>query len=114
GADQAAVLECERLGVTMKPPADPGPDGGFSNEIQLLRAEASGAVYAALASGQLIADRLFYDAEQGVAEAAAAPGNLVTFFESSTGVPATGAVLRWDLIKDRLQWLGAGEMTLGR
>jgi len=107
GAERITELECERLNTLFAiadsapvSTAEPGPD--------LLWAEATGAVYAAHGGRQMIADRLFYDAALGVAEATAAEGNEVTLFDRERGVPLTGTLLRWDLSIDRIDWRGAG------
>ena len=68
--------------------------------IAPLRAEATGAVYFGSAERELIADRLLYDAENGVVIGTAAPGNLVTLFDATRGTPITSRAIRWDLVND--------------
>ncbi|MFG0274785.1 MAG: hypothetical protein ACF8QF_06990 [Phycisphaerales bacterium] len=108
GGDEMTELECERLTAQMTLPSDP------NQEAELRSAEASGAVYVRRGTRQLIADRLLYDASTGVAEATAALGNAVTLFDANNPTPLTGSLLRWDLVRDRLEWRDAGAATTPR
>jgi hypothetical protein len=108
GGEEMTELECERLTARMSLPDDP------DQPAELRSAEASGAVYVRRATRQLIADRLLYDASTGVAEATAALGNAVTLFDANNPTPLTGSLLRWDLVRDRLEWRDAGAATTPR
>ncbi len=107
-SESVTELECERLDAWLA-----GSDA-MAERRTLERVEAAGAVYAAQRGRRLIADLLRYDAASGVAEALAAPGNLVTMFDAGQSSPLTGALLRWDLTRDRVEWLEAGETTAPR
>ncbi|TVQ31857.1 MAG: hypothetical protein EA376_07670 [Phycisphaeraceae bacterium] len=113
GAGAVTELECEQLRAWMDPDAIAEND---DPEIapELRRVEASGAVYAAQRGRQLIGDTLVYDAVSGQLEARAEPGNLVTLFDQAQPTPLTGSVLRWDLLRDRVEWFDAGETTAPR
>ena len=113
GAEEVAQLECERLEATIG--GIPSIEGSSEDDPpSLLGVDCSGAVYMALGERQLIADGLHYDRLQGLAEATAAPGNIVMLFEPTQGIPLSGSVLRWDLVRDRIEWFDAGETTFGR
>ncbi|MFG0256885.1 MAG: hypothetical protein ACF8GE_03180 [Phycisphaerales bacterium JB043] len=112
GADAYTELECELLDASVDLPGSPGTIG--LERTQLRNAIASGAVYARRDTKQLIADRLVYDATRGVAEATAALGNSVTMFDATHPTPLTGSLLRWDVVRDRVEWRDAGEMTVPR
>jgi len=108
GGEELTQLECERLTAHMTLPDDDAQDA------ELRSAEAAGAVYVHRGTRQLIADRLFYDASSGVAEATAAVGNAVTLFDTTNPTPLTGSLLRWDLVRDRIEWRDAGAATSPR
>lgn len=110
---EVAQLECERLETELRVPKAPDATDPEAR-VELIRAEASGAVYAASGARQIIADALIYDGARGVAEAIASPGNLITLFDEQVPAPLTGSVLRWDLIRDRIEWFDAGETTIPR
>lgn len=73
---------------------------GESDQLELVRGEASGAVYFGSSERELIADRLLYDAANGVVIGTAAEGNLVTLFDATRGTPLTSRAIRWDLEND--------------
>lgn len=108
GGEEMTELECERLTAQMVLPDDD------EQQAEVRSAEATGAVYVRRGTRQLIADRLFYDASSGVAEATAAIGNAVTLFDANDPTPLTGSLLRWDLVRDRLEWRDAGAATTPR
>lgn len=113
GEERVTELECERLDAAFAIPNGDGPDRA-ALRAQLTRARATGAVYARQGERELIADRLEFDAEGGVAQAWANEGNLVTIYDPSRPIPLTGSVLRWDLLRDRIEWRGAGTTTAPR
>lgn len=78
------------------------PTGRGSEQADLIKAEANGAVYADYAHQKLLADRFIYDAQNATAEAIAAPGNRVTFYDEKKG-PTVAAKLFWDLRNDRIE-----------
>lgn len=104
GAAMVTELECERLELAFDPDMDAQASADNSG---LLWAQAGGAVYVAQGRRQVIADRLLYDNTLGYAELTAWPGNLVTLFDAATPTPLTGELLRWDLLRDRVEWRGA-------
>lgn len=79
---------------------------------ELISANATGAVYVRSATREMIADSLIYDAQTGIAVAAAAPGNLVTMYEAARGAVYRAARLRWDLIKDEIRVERAEPLTV--
>lgn len=104
GAMRVTELESERLELAF----DPDAVGGASESANdLLWAQAQGAVYVAQGQRQVIADRLLYDGSLGFAELTAWPGNVVTLFDTSVPTPLAGDLLRWDLLRDRVEWRGA-------
>jgi hypothetical protein len=78
-----------------------GESPGVVRSADLLKAEASGAVYAESGGQKLLGDRLVYDAASGVAEATAAPGNRVTLYPRGQQ-PVTARRLLWNLRTDRI------------
>lgn len=108
GAPRVTDLECERLEIAFDPG---GRDETSASSSALLWAQASGAVYLAQGRRQVIADRLLYDGSLGFAEITAAPGNTVTLFDADSPTPLLGDLLRWDLLRDRLEWRGGRAVT---
>jgi len=113
GEDRVTELECERLDAAFAIPSGESSDRA-ALRAQLTRARASGAVYARQGGRELIADRLEFNAEAGVAQAWANDGNLVTIYDPSRPIPLTGSILRWDLLRDRIEWRDAGTVTAPR
>ncbi len=113
GEDRVTELECERLDAAFAIPSGESSDRA-ALRAQLTRARASGAVYARQGGRELIADRLEFNAEAGVAQAWANEGNLVTIYDPSRPIPLTGSILRWDLLRDRIEWRDAGTVTAPR
>jgi hypothetical protein len=112
GSAAYTELECELLDASVDLPGSPGTIG--LERTQLRTATASGAVYARRDTKQLIADRLVYDAARGIAEATASLGNAVTMFDASHPTPLTGSLLRWDVVRDRVEWRDGGGVTVPR
>lgn len=100
-APRVTDLECERLEIAFSPAGADSAGGGVG------WGQASGAVYIAQGRRQVIADRLLYDATLGFAELTASAGNLVTLFDADVPTPLLGEQLRWDLVRDRVEWRGA-------
>lgn len=98
--DQTYELHAERLDATIRETDAEQRTLGQTAHSELLRAEATGAVYFGSAEREMIADRLLYDAENGVVIGTASPGNLVTLFDATTGTPITSRAIRWDLVND--------------
>lgn len=105
GAPKVTELECERLELSFDPNTDDRSSAG--GDSGLLWAQAQGAVYVAQGQRQVIADRLLFDNSLGFAELTAWPGNVVTLFDARTPTPLTGELMRWDLLRDRVDWKGA-------
>ena len=97
-------LECERLEISFDPKRD---DADSAAPGDVLWGQASGAVYVAQGRRQAIADRLLYDGSLGFAELTAWPGNVVMLYDADVPTPLSGDLLRWDLLRDRVQWRGA-------
>jgi hypothetical protein len=112
GSSAITELECELLDAAVDLPGSPGTVG--LERTQLRSARASGAVYVRRGTKQLIADTLVYDATNGIAEATASLGNMVTMFDAAHPTPLTGSLLRWDVVRDRVEWRDAGETTVPR
>lgn len=113
--DTLVELECERLSAQTTPGiGGDGPSAGPASQPEVLRAEAQGAVYARRGQRELIGDRLLYDGVAQSVQVFASPGNLVTLFDRAFATPLTGESLRWDLVRDRVEWKGAGETTAPR
>ncbi len=104
GAPRVTELECERLDLSFDPDAQTNASAGSAD---LLWAQAQGAVYAAQGRRQVVADRMLFDNALGFAELTAWPGNAVTLFDADAPTPLTGDLLRWDLLRDRVEWRGA-------
>ncbi len=118
GEQRVTELESERLEAKFALPSGEETTSRFGDDAalgaRLKTARASGAVYARQGGRELIADRLEYDTEAGVAQAWANEGNLVTIFDAARPIPVTGSVLRWDLKRDRIEWRDAGATSAPR
>ena len=106
GDTAARELVCTSLVATLRPidRADTlQPGAAMDNRSTLDTVEASGAVYARLTSPerQLLADRLFYNAQTDLLEATAIDENRVTYIDER-GMPVTAASLQWNLRDDRV------------
>ncbi len=108
GAAEAAMIECERMEATFDT-AD-APDEAASR-LRLTKAEARGAVYAAMGLRELIADALLYDARKAALAARANPPNAIILFDRSQPTPLTGSALVWRLDEDRVEWRDAGTLS---
>lgn len=103
GAQQAAMIECERLEATFDDQEGAG--------LLLRSAQASGAVYAAMGLRELIADALLYDADKAALAARANPPNAIILFDRAQPAPLTGSALLWRLDLDRVEWRDAGTLS---
>lgn len=102
-ADDVATLECERI------------EAEFTADVgELVRAQASGAVYAAQGAKQIVADALSYDALRAVATATANPGSVVTLFDDQLASPLTAESVLWDLNDGVVRALGSGPVRTDR
>ncbi len=104
GARQITELEAERLDLAFDPDVE---QAASADAPQFVWAQAQGAVYAAQGRRQVIADRMLYDNSLNFAELTAWPGNIVTLYDADAPTPLTGELLRWDLLRDRVEWRGA-------
>ncbi len=92
-------LEAERLTIVFRErnASSAGLEG------QLASLDASGAAWLRSGVRELLADRVLYDAERGIAFATAGAGNVVTLFEGERGTAMRAARLEWDLLRDRIR-----------
>ncbi len=102
-AKEAVELECETLAAQFD-----------MKEPSLVSAEAREAVYARQGLRQLVADRLTLDAARMLAEASAAPGNVVIVFDEAVGPPATAEAIEWDLTSNRVRATKMGTIRAPR
>lgn len=63
---------------------------------------------------ELLADRVEYDAEAGIAKAIANTGNSVVYFDPAQGIPQRAAVLYWDQANNRIEIREAGTIVVPR
>lgn len=98
--DPATTLECERLlaKLLFKTSGD-----NANASADLVRADATGAVYVESATRRLMADGVLYDASRRLVEATASEGNRVTLYDDSRATVTSAARLRWDLAADRIE-----------
>ncbi len=96
--DTTTELEAERLTIVFR---EDGDSAGL--EGQLASLDASGAAWLRSGVRELLADRVLYDAERGIAFATAGAGNVVTLFEGERGTAMRAARLEWDLLRDRIR-----------
>jgi hypothetical protein len=88
---------------------------GKEFQAEFLGSEAIGNVWIrSVDNKELIADRVEYDAESGVAKAIANEGNTVVFFDPAQGVPQRARVLFWDQTNNRVEIRDAGTIVLPR
>lgn len=82
---------------------------------EFLGADADGNVWIRSTDNkELVADRVEYDAESGIAKAIANEGNTVVFFDPSQGVPQRARVLFWDQANNRIEVRDAGTIVVPR
>ena len=106
-------LEAERLAAQIRETGlDPTESSGGAGE--LIRAEASGAVYFASGPRELLADRVVYDAVRGIALATASPGNLITIFDAENPTPVNARSMSWDIASDLVRVDTSGGFGGGR
>lgn len=104
-------LECEDLTAKIvERGAGAGADAkGVDGELE--SADAKGAVWGRSVARELVADRLFYDAKTGKAEAQASDGNRVTVFDRLKATTVTAAHILWDLNGDTIEVVDPGTVT---
>lgn len=102
-AKEAVELECETLRAAFDMA---GPE--------LKSADAHEGVYARQGLRQLVADHMSLDAIRMVAEATAAPGNVVIVFDEAVGPPATAEAIEWDLTTNRVRATRMGTIRAPR
>jgi hypothetical protein len=95
GSDVATELESEELQIIFRETDD--------NAGQLVSLDATGATWLRFGDRELLADRVLYDAERGIAFATSRPGNVVTLFDGQLGTPVRATRLEWDLLRDRVR-----------
>ncbi len=82
---------------------------------EFLGADAVGNVWMRSSDNkELVADRVEYDAEAGIAKAIANEGNSVVFFDPAQGVPQRAKVLFWDRTNNRIEIRDAGTVVVPR
>lgn len=102
GANQAIRLVALNVDAFFNVQGQGTGGTGAMQSADLVRAEATGAVYAESGSQKLLGDRLVYEAGTGMAEATASPGNRVTLYADKQQ-PVTARKLLWNLKTDRIE-----------
>ena len=92
--DTTTELETERLNLTFRERENA--------QGELVALDAVGATWVRSGPRELLADRVLYNADTGLAQATATDGNAVTLFEGELGVPVRASELEWDLFRDRI------------
>ena len=110
GDGQQTDLMCELLIAS----TERDEDHERSETGRLRRAEAAGAVYLRSGDREVAADRIVYDAQHGLAEATASPGNRLTMFDLQAATAATAEGLTWDLGSDRIELHRPGRIVSPR
>ncbi len=90
------------------------PDGPSSAHFDgdLLWADARGnALLHIERRREIAADRLFYNARDGLIEAAAHPGQRVTVSDLLRGTTSRPRAIRWDLARDRIEIIDPGSLV---
>ncbi|MEM9558750.1 MAG: hypothetical protein AAF995_00460 [Planctomycetota bacterium] len=123
GANDISVLRSDRLLARFEEtggntqagvgPANENVSGG-ALRAELVSVDATGAVRFRNAGREVVADRLFYDALNALANASAYPGRFVELLDENSGVPVTAEALRWDLVRDRIEIDRPGPTSVGR
>jgi lipopolysaccharide export system protein LptA len=103
GAKGTTTVTAERMDATIGPAPGSRPEGDKGKAMDLLSAEAVGAVVAESGPQTMMADHLKYDAATGVAKASSLPGNRVTLYDDRRGAPTVSRGLLWDLVHDRVE-----------
>ncbi len=114
GTSNVTRLVAQQMDATFNLPADTKPAPGASRSAELVRAVATGAVYAESGQQRLIADTFAYNAQAGTAEASAAGGNRVTLYDDRKGSQLVARKLFWDLVKDRVEIMEPAPVTTPR
>lgn len=109
-ADQVRALVREENLPASTPAA--GLPADFSG--QLVRADASGAVWLRTGQREMTAGSLSYDAGAASAVALAAPGGVVTAIDAGTNVPLQAPAMRWDLNAGRIEIIEPGTIVMPR
>ncbi|MEM7755424.1 MAG: hypothetical protein AAF297_07285 [Planctomycetota bacterium] len=73
-----------------------------SAEGELVELDAAGAAWLRSGVREMLADRILYNADTGLARATAEAANRVTLFEGARGTPISAAQLEWDLFRDQI------------
>jgi lipopolysaccharide export system protein LptA len=106
-------LECEDLMAQIRQPAGKGAQpSAVDGELESV--DARGAVWGRSTTRELIADRLYYDAVAGRAEATAADGNRVSMFDRARATTMTAGKFLWDLTRDSIEVVDPGTVTTPR
>ncbi len=114
GTANPTRLVAQQMDATFNLPPDAKPAPGTSRSAELVKAVATGAVYAESGQQRLIADNFAYNAQAGTAEAEAAAGNRVTLYDDRKGSQLVARKLFWDLIKDRVEIMQPAPVTTPR
>ncbi|MCC6426805.1 MAG: LPS export ABC transporter periplasmic protein LptC [Phycisphaerales bacterium] len=84
-------------------------------QAEFLGADAMGNVWIRSTDNkELVADRVEYDAEAGIAKASANEGNSVVFFDPTQAVPQRARLLYLDLTNNRVEIKDAGTVVVPR
>jgi hypothetical protein len=111
GSTQATTLTAQQMDATFDvQKGTPGKD----RSAELVKATATGSVYAESGQQHLVCDTFEYNALGGTAEASAGPQSRVTFSDDRKGTQLVARKLFWDLVKDRVEILEAAPVTTQR
>ncbi len=114
GSALVTRIVAQQMDATFNLPPEQKLPPGSPRSAELVRAEATGAVYAESGQQRLICDTFVYNAQAGTAEAEAAAGNRVTLYDDRKGSQLVARKLFWDLIKDRVEIREPAPMTAPR
>ncbi|MFG0327894.1 MAG: hypothetical protein ACF8SC_11580 [Phycisphaerales bacterium JB037] len=119
GDSQRSDLLCDQLTAEITPNrlADADQESVATGPLEgaeFERVLAEGAVHLRSGDQEIFADSLIYDAVTGIAEAIAAAGNTVTFFDEKSGAPVSARRLWWDLIEGRIEVRQPGSVSAPR
>lgn len=119
GDAQRSDLLCDQLTAEITPNrlADADQESVATGPLEgaeFERVLAEGTVHLRSGDQEIFADSLIYDAVTGIAEAAAAAGNTVTFFDENAGAPVSARRLWWDLIEGRIEVRQPGSVSAPR
>jgi len=114
GIDRAEMteLEAEEIVAHLTDLREDGTGGAMRG--RLVRASASGAVWARAAQKELTADRLEYLTTERLIRAASNDGNDVVMLDPTRATPVRAKLLEWDLARDRIDVRQPGTIVIPR